>query len=166
MVQVQTAGPKTGKEPMRGLRAAAAATAPSERDLDRQKCSKKKKKTSSLKKKKLSKTKQKNSQVLEAAAEAGADDAVPTSNRRRWRVLTAVDQFGAVRDALVAAGLPVAADASGLEWIPKTPVELEGGEEDVLDANEKLYQKLLEVTDVDAVFCNCPDVGVDDDDEE
>lgn len=104
------------------------------------------------------------SQVLEAAAEAGAEDAIPTSsNNRRWRVLTAVDQFGAVRDALSAAGFPVAADASGLEWIPKTPVNLK---EDLFDANEKLYQKLLEVTDVDAVFCSCPGVGVDDEEEE
>jgi transcriptional/translational regulatory protein YebC/TACO1 len=76
-----------------------------------------------------------------------------------------VDQFGAVRDALAAAGFPVAADASGLEWIPKTPVELPAGGED-LEANERLYQKLLELTDVDAVFCSCPGVGADDDEDE
>lgn len=97
--------------------------------------------------------------VLEAAAEAGADDALP-SGPGRWRVITAVDQFGTVRDALVAAGFPVAADESGLEWISKTPVELEPESED-FEANEKLYQRLLEVTDVDAVFCSCPEVGAE-----
>lgn len=102
--------------------------------------------------------------VLEAAAEAGADDAVPSGSGGRWRVVSAVEQFGAVRDALAAAGLPVAADASGLEWLPKTPVELEAEED--LDANERLYQKLLEVDDVDAVFCSCPLVGGADDEDE
>lgn len=79
-------------------------------------------------------------------------------------MLAAVDQFGHVRDALSAAGLPVAADASGLEWIPKTPVELDADSED-FEANERLYQKLMEVTDVDAVFCSCPGVGAGDEDE-
>ena len=106
--------------------------------------------------------------VLEAAAEAGADDALPigTKTNRRWRVLTAVEQFGSVRDALSAAGLPVALDASGLEWIPKVPVELgdDDGEEE--EANEKLYQKLLEIVDVDAVFCSCPTIGAEEEEGE
>lgn len=86
------------------------------------------------------------------------------SSANRWRVLAAVDQFGRVRDALAAAGLPVAADASGLEWVPKTPVELDVESED-FEANEKLYQKLMEVTDVDAVFCSCVGVGAGDEEE-
>jgi YebC/PmpR family DNA-binding regulatory protein len=88
--------------------------------------------------------------VLAAAADAGAEDAAPAPGGR-WRVTAPPSEFGAVRDALVAAGLPVAADASGLEYVPNTLVAL--SDED-LEANEALIEKLLALDDVDAVFCS------------
>jgi YebC/PmpR family DNA-binding regulatory protein len=100
--------------------------------------------------------------VLTAAADAGAEDAAPAPGGR-WRVTAAPSDFGVVRDALAAAGLAVAADASGLEYVPSNPVSL--SDED-LEANEALIEKLLDLDDVDAVFCSGEGVMEEGDEEE
>jgi YebC/PmpR family DNA-binding regulatory protein len=88
--------------------------------------------------------------VLTAAADAGAEDAAPAAGGR-WRVTASPADFGAVRDALTGAGLTVAADASGLEYIPNATVAL--SDED-FEAAEGLIEKLLALDDVDAVYCS------------
>jgi YebC/PmpR family DNA-binding regulatory protein len=100
--------------------------------------------------------------VLAAAADAGAEDAAPAPGGR-WRVTAPPSDFGAVRDALAAAGLAIAADASGLEYAPNALVAL--SDED-FEANEALIEKLLALDDVDAVYCSGEGVMEEEEEEE
>ncbi|KAK2076458.1 hypothetical protein QBZ16_000983 [Prototheca wickerhamii] len=84
--------------------------------------------------------------VLEAALEAGASDVT-------FRVLTEPTDFAHVCGRLAEAGLTVDGGASGLGYVPVNEVEVD--DDDVFAANETLFQKLLAVEDVDAVYSNC-----------
>ena len=68
------------------------------------------------------------------------------------KVLTAAADFAAVSRALEAAGLPVRAESTGLVFSPLAVVDVD---EAVLEANEALLERLLDVDDVDSVFTNC-----------
>ena len=86
--------------------------------------------------------------VLEAAAEAGADDIRPGDDGS-VEVITAVQNFGATRDAIAAAGFEI--EAAELTMLPQTTVELDAaGARPVL----KLFDVLDEHDDVQAVYMN------------
>ena len=99
--------------------------------------------------------------VLEAALEAGASDVVPADEEeagagsavKTFRVLTEPTDFAHVCGRLAEAGLTVDGGASGLGYVPVNEVEVD--DDDVFAANETLFQKLLAVEDVDAVYSNC-----------
>jgi YebC/PmpR family DNA-binding regulatory protein len=85
--------------------------------------------------------------VMTAALEAGADDVV--SDGESFQVLTQPNDFAAVRDALVAAGIEV--EEAELTMLPKTTVQLEEN-----DARKtlKIVDALEDSDDVQEVFAN------------
>jgi YebC/PmpR family DNA-binding regulatory protein len=86
--------------------------------------------------------------VLEAAIEAGAEDA--ESDEEEHRILCAVDDLATVRDALEAKFGP--ASAAKLVWKPQTLVPV--GEEEVAQALFKLVEALEDSDDVQTVYAN------------
>lgn len=99
-------------------------------------------------------------EVMEAAIDAGAEDVQAVSTEAGesfFRVLTAPEDWGNVRDALTEAdtGMEVVTESSGLVLEP-TVVVSDLAQED-LDRNEALIEKLLELDDVDAVFSQLGD---------
>jgi transcriptional/translational regulatory protein YebC/TACO1 len=100
--------------------------------------------------------------VFDAAIEAGAQDvqkgegadAEGSEGSEGYRVLTSLEDYAAVQSSLIAAGLKVNVEDSGLVYVPLvTKGEDEVNDEDY-DANEALFERLLEVDDVDAVYKN------------
>ena len=88
--------------------------------------------------------------VLEAALEAGAEDVEPELGGG-FRVLTEVEDWGAVRDALVAGGaLDVDHGASGIELLPQQTVAAASPEAGAV--NEAIFERLMQVDDIDAVY--------------
>jgi YebC/PmpR family DNA-binding regulatory protein len=85
--------------------------------------------------------------VMTAALEAGADDVVPDGES--FQVLTQPNDFAAVRDALIAAGIEV--EEAELTMLPKTTVQLEEN-----DARKtlKIVDALEDSDDVQEVFAN------------
>jgi YebC/PmpR family DNA-binding regulatory protein len=85
--------------------------------------------------------------VMTAALEAGADDVV--SDGESFQVLTQPNDFAAVRDALIAAGIEV--EEAELTMLPKTTVQLEEN-----DARKtlKIVDALEDSDDVQEVFAN------------
>lgn len=85
--------------------------------------------------------------VMAAALEAGADDVV--SDGESFQVLTQPNDFAAVRDALIAAGIEV--EEAELTMLPKTTVQLEEN-----DARKtlKIVDALEDSDDVQEVFAN------------
>ena len=94
-------------------------------------------------------------QTFEAAIEAGASDVEPAVDDEGtcegYKVLTELESFGEVYQTLVSSGLKINAEDSGLVYLPLAKVEL--SDEDYA-ANENMYEKILEVDDVDAVHSN------------
>ena len=87
-------------------------------------------------------------EVFEAAVEAGADDV--QSDDTEHVVITTVDGFAAVRDALEQAlGVP---DRSGLVWRPNTTTAV--GEEDKAQSVLKFLDALDDNDDVQRVSAN------------
>lgn len=66
------------------------------------------------------------------------------------QVITAAEDFVAVRRALEAVGLPVSDGA--LQYVPLTATEVGDAE---FESNEKLYEGLLALEDVDNVYTTC-----------
>lgn len=98
--------------------------------------------------------------LLLAAMDAGAEDVVEPSSddeddeeddEKYFKVLTPVDQFATVRAGLQEAGVPFDADSSGLELIPVAEIE---ADDEAMDLNKILIEKLLDLDDVDAVYSN------------
>lgn len=93
-------------------------------------------------------------EVLEGAVDGGADDAVlmpPDDNGDAFcKVSTAVEEFMAVRRFLEAAGLRVT-DGS-LQYVPLSAAEVDDAD---YEGNEKLYESLLNLEDVDNVYTTC-----------
>eukprot|EP00889_Picochlorum_renovo_P003460 jgi/Picre1/30490/NNA_005854.t1 len=87
--------------------------------------------------------------TFEAAIDAGASDVEPSEEG--YRVLTSLEDYASVSSALHDAGIQINAESSGLVYVPLSKVEL--GDDDV-EANETMYDKILDVDDVDAVFSN------------
>eukprot|EP00898_Chlorokybus_atmophyticus_P003943 jgi/Chlat1/454/Chrsp103S08595 len=93
--------------------------------------------------------------LLMAATDAGAEDVQPDEDadedKPRFKVLTLGTDFASVRDALMAAGIPLLQDNSGLEMIPLALIETDEASQ---EANETLVDRVLELDDVDAVYSN------------
>ncbi|KAG0562459.1 hypothetical protein KC19_9G148300 [Ceratodon purpureus] len=99
--------------------------------------------------------------LLLAAMDAGAEDVIEPSapdeeddeddEEKYLKVITPMDQFASVRAGLQEAGIPFDADISGLELIPVSEIEVD---DEAVDLNKALMDKLLELDDVDAVFSN------------
>lgn len=87
--------------------------------------------------------------TFEAAIDAGASDVEPSDEG--YRVLTSLEDYASVSSALHDVGIQINAESSGLVYVPLSKVEL--GDDDV-EANETMYDKILDVDDVDAVFSN------------
>jgi YebC/PmpR family DNA-binding regulatory protein len=85
--------------------------------------------------------------LLELALEAGADDLADTGGT--WEITTDPMTFGAVRDAVVAAGIGVL--SAELTMIPQTSVPVEGGQAKQVLA---LLEALEDLDDVQNVYGN------------
>jgi transcriptional/translational regulatory protein YebC/TACO1 len=68
-----------------------------------------------------------------------------------FQVITSLDQFSVVRGSLQEAGVPFDADISGPQLIPITTVKTD---DEAMELNKVLTDKLLELDDVDAVYSN------------
>lgn len=99
--------------------------------------------------------------LLAAAMDAGAEDVVePTyyededpqdPSDKYFKVITPLDQYSSVFKKLQEAGIPADAECSGLEYIPTTTFE---PDDEAIELNKALVEKLLELDDVDAVYYN------------
>ncbi|KAL4433067.1 hypothetical protein ABPG77_006494 [Micractinium sp. CCAP 211/92] len=92
-------------------------------------------------------------QAFEAAMEAGAADVQPALDDDDkvvgYKVLTAVEDFGAVSSSLAEQGIKTVPEASGLVYVPLVQQEVN---DDQFEGNEALLERLLAVDDVDAVY--------------
>ncbi len=86
-------------------------------------------------------------EVMTAAVEAGADDVVQDGDQ--FEVLTQPADFGAVRDAMVAAGIEC--EQAELTMVPKNTVKLE---ENDARKTMKIIDALEDSDDVQEVFAN------------
>ncbi len=85
--------------------------------------------------------------IMEIAIEAGAQDVAAEGDQ--WAVTSAPGDFGAVRDALKAAGLTI--DAAEITMIPQTTVHVEGKDADQM---LRLMEMLEDNDDVQNVYAN------------
>ena len=88
-------------------------------------------------------------ELMLAAADAGADDVV--SGDGSFQVLCPIDVFGAVRDAIEAAGFAI--DSAELTMVAKVTVDVT--DEAVAKRLMKLMDVLEDNDDVQEVFANC-----------
>lgn len=99
--------------------------------------------------------------AFEAAMDSGAQDVVPFDGGEGspggYKIITDVAEFGRVRDKLEGMQLSIVEDLSGLSFQPMALVELENDEQ--FSANEAIYDRCLELEDVDAIFTTGADVG-------
>jgi transcriptional/translational regulatory protein YebC/TACO1 len=93
--------------------------------------------------------------TFEAAIDAGASDVEPAMDEdgscEGYKVLTSLEDYSIVNNKLNELGLKINAEVSGIVYVPLAKVELN---DDDFASNAQLYEKLLEVADVDAVFSN------------
>lgn len=100
--------------------------------------------------------------AFEAAVEAGADDVEPhfdaDGNEDGFKVICEPDLYGSVRDALRGMDVAVNEQASRLSFKPLADVDL--ADDEKLQDNAKIYDRCLELNDVDAIYTNCVGVGM------
>jgi len=99
-------------------------------------------------------------ELFDVALEGGAEDVIALP-KGGFKVVTEPANFGSVRDALLARQFEVDEENSGLTMAPVTLIET--SDEDY-EANVTMLERLLELDDVDCVFCNQED-GEDEDEE-
>jgi transcriptional/translational regulatory protein YebC/TACO1 len=96
-----------------------------------------------------------------AAMECGAEDVEPLEHEEdgspAFKLITDATAYGSVRDSVLEMGVNVDEEHSGLTYHPMALVELEDDEQ--FSANEALYDRCLELDDVDAIYTTCADVG-------
>ena len=63
-----------------------------------------------------------------------------------------MEDYGSVSSSLIAQGLTVAVEQSGLCYVPLTVQEVA---DDAFEGNEALLERLLAVDDVDSVYTTC-----------
>ena len=98
--------------------------------------------------------------IVEIAIDSGADDVIPKMSEEEggdayYKVVTEPDDWGSVRDALIAADITIEADQSGLVYEPLTLAS--DDDDELINSNEKLVDRLLELEDVDAVYTQLPE---------
>lgn len=93
-------------------------------------------------------------QVYDAAMEAGADDvqAVEDEDPPAFRLLSSVEDFASVRDAASGLSLPVNTERSGLIYTPLVVAEVD---DETLETNSAMLERILALDDVDAVYTTC-----------
>lgn len=93
-------------------------------------------------------------QVFDAAMEAGADDVQPVEDEDppAFRLLSTVEDFATVRNAAQAMTLPVNTESSGLVYTPLVEAEVD---DETLDTNNAMLERILAIDDVDAVYTTC-----------
>jgi transcriptional/translational regulatory protein YebC/TACO1 len=101
-------------------------------------------------------------EAFTVAMDSGADDVVPVESEEEdgqecYKIVMQAPDYAAVRDKVVGMGLDVQEDRSGLVYQPMAMIEIEDDEQH--RANEELYDKCLQIDDVDAIFTTCADVG-------
>ncbi|CAL5229087.1 g12345 [Coccomyxa viridis] len=100
-------------------------------------------------------------EVMDAAMDAGADDVQPATGDddevTGFKVLTAPEDFGVVREKLQELGQQIDHDLSGLVYTPLAHVEVE---DSAFEMNESILERLLTVDDVDAIHTNCAGLSV------
>eukprot|EP00890_Picochlorum_soloecismus_P001110 jgi/Picsp_1/19/NSC_00019-R1_-related protein len=93
--------------------------------------------------------------TFEAAIDAGASDVEPALDDDGtcdgYKVLTSLEDYSQVRNKLIESGLKLNAEVSGILYVPLSRVELN---DDDFASNVQLFEKVLDVADVDAVFSN------------
>lgn len=94
--------------------------------------------------------------IFEAAMEAGADDIQPLNDEEgnpttSYKVFTAVEDFGSAVAKLRELGFAVNGEASELVFRAATEVEVD---DEAFAKCEALYDRLMELDDVDAVYTN------------
>ncbi|XP_024533237.1 probable transcriptional regulatory protein At2g25830 isoform X2 [Selaginella moellendorffii] len=94
-------------------------------------------------------------ELFVAATDAGAEDVIePPEDEeasledRVFKVITKAEDYIPVKSKLVEAGFPVGVD-SGLELVSNAQVEVD---DEAMELNKGLMEKLLELDDVDAVY--------------
>ncbi|CAM6051027.1 unnamed protein product [Sphagnum compactum] len=103
----------------------------------------------------------KSDELLLAAMDAGAEDVLEPEadededndkeEEKYFQIITSLDQFSVVRGSLQEAGVPFDADISGPQLIPIMTVKTD---DEAMELNKVLTDKLLELDDVDAVYSN------------
>jgi len=93
--------------------------------------------------------------TFEAAIDAGASDVEPALDDEGtcegYKVLTSLEDYTLVSNKLSESGLKINAEVSGIVYVPLAKVELN---DDDFASNVQLFEKVLDVADVDAVFSN------------
>lgn len=95
--------------------------------------------------------------TFEAAIDAGASDVEPSYQEddvlEGYRVVTSLEDYTSVHGKLIDSGISVNAELSGLVYIPLVSKSEEISQDDAA-LNEAMFDKLMEVDDVDAVYHN------------
>ncbi|GAQ91772.1 YebC-related [Klebsormidium nitens] len=98
--------------------------------------------------------------LMMAAMDAGADDVkLPEENEdseeeegsRRFKVISEMDQFSAVKSSLAENSIHIDEEDSGLAMVPLAHIEVDDAAGEV---NEAIMERLLDLDDVDSVFSN------------
>ncbi|KAJ7524998.1 hypothetical protein O6H91_17G031500 [Diphasiastrum complanatum] len=99
--------------------------------------------------------------ILLAAMDAGAEDVLEppvydedeqdSEEYKYYKIICSIQEYSDISLKLQEAGIPVDLDSSGLELIPLAAIE---PDDEAVELNKELIEKLLEVEDVDAVYSN------------
>ena len=97
--------------------------------------------------------------IVEVAIESGAEDVCPVLSDEEggnayYKVVTKPEDWGNVRDALLESNIEIEAEQSGLVYQPLTFVD---DDDEIINLNERMVDRLLEIEDVDAGYTQLPD---------
>lgn len=99
--------------------------------------------------------------ALEIAMDAGAEDVEPyldeDGNQAGYKVISTVENFGQARDGVSSMDVRLDSELTGLTFKPLATVKLEDKEQ--LSENVEIYERCLELDDVDAIYTTCAHVG-------
>lgn len=101
-------------------------------------------------------------EAFDAAMDAAGEDVEPLVGAdggvAGYKVVSTVDNFGKARDALDAMSVTIDDKHTGLAFKALATVAVE--DEEAHGANVEIYERCLQLDDVDAVYTNCADVGM------
>ena len=94
--------------------------------------------------------------VFEAAMDAGAADMIASVSEDgttdAFKILADADEYASVLGGLRLAGLKIDEEGSGLIYVPLVALDVD---DEAFNLNEAMFEKILAVDDVDAVYANC-----------